>query len=243
MSNFNRINRYYSFSTRLLTIALCLGGTILPDAIGWAGVPFNPPQGGGPRGRGGASRGDSICAPKPAEFIHRFMPVTPMATNYGLTIAQHPTMFAYIPPSSAQKVFFSLKDEKGQVQYQTTLPIVTGGGIMRFELPASVPPLVVGKRYQWGIAILCNGKLKPDSPFVSSWIQRIEAPVKLLEQLNKTQSIEQATIYGKNGIWYDTLATLAEVRRKQPTDPTVLSAWSELLRSVGLQEIASEPLN
>ncbi|MGA7938076.1 MAG: DUF928 domain-containing protein [Kovacikia sp.] len=227
----------------LLTMALCLGGELLSSVSAWAGVPFNPPKGGAPKGRGGASRGDMTCSANPAQFIQRFMPLTPANSNYGLTVAQRPTLFAYVPPTSAQKVFFSLKEENGRVHYQAMLPIGNNGGILRIELPESVPPLMLGKRYQWGVAVACDGRLRPDSPFVSSWIQRVEPASKLVEQASQKPSIEQATMYGTNGIWYDTLATLANLRRQQPDNPTLRSTWSDLLSSVGLKEIAAEPLN
>jgi hypothetical protein len=182
------------------------------------------------------------CAANPAEFTRRFMPLAPKDSNYGLTVAQRPTLFAYVPPSSAQKLFFLIKDEKGKVHYQTTLPVAKNGGIMRFQVPASAPPLSVDKRYEWSVAVLCSRRIKPDSPFVSSWIQRVAPSANLTSQLGRTASIEQATVYGKHGIWYETLLTLAEIRQKQPNNPQLSSEWTGLLSSVGLGEIASEPL-
>jgi hypothetical protein len=243
MANPKKTTRNQTLSTILLATALCLGGELLPGVSAWAGVPFNPPSDGAPKGRGGASRGDRTCSANPAEFLHHFMPLTPTNSNYGLTVSQRPTLFAYIPPTSAPKAFFSLKEENGPVHYKTTLPIANNGGILRIELPESMPPLMVGKRYQWGVSVLCDGKLQPDSPFISSWIQRVEPSAKLVEQVSQVPSIEQATLYGTNGIWYDTLVTLADLRRDQPNNSTLESTWSDFLSSVGLDEIASEPLN
>jgi len=235
-------NSYYQSSVIILTAMLCMGGELASDAGALASVPFNPPKGGAPGGRGGASRGDAVCSTNPAEFTQRFMPLTPVNSSYGLTVAQRPTLFAYIPPSSARKAFFSLKDENGRMHYQTTLPIAGSGGFLRINLPESVPPLVVGKRYHWGVAVLCAGKLKPDSPFVSSWVQRIEPSPKLAEQISKTAAMEQASLYGTHGIWYDMLTILVDARQQQPNNPALRSDWTNLLSSVGLGAIASEPL-
>ncbi|MBD0345660.1 MAG: DUF928 domain-containing protein [Coleofasciculus sp. Co-bin14] len=43
-------------------------------------------------------------------------------------------------------------------------------------------------------------------------------------------------------MWYDAIISLADLRRSQPGDLTVASTWKELLRSVGLEAIATKPL-
>lgn len=228
-------------STALLTATLLLGVDLLPDRAAWA-VPFNPPSGGAPKGRGGASRGDTTCSTDPETFLQRFMTLTPLDSNYGLTASHRPTLFAYIPPTAAQKAFFTLKEENGRVHYQTIVSIPSKGSILRIDLPQSMPPLKLGQRYQWGIALLCKGKLRPDSPFVSSWVQRVEPPVKLAGKTSQLATMEQAALYGANGIWYDMLATLAELKRQQPNNSALHSKWSELLSAAGLGAIALEPL-
>jgi hypothetical protein len=230
-------------SILLMTSMLYVGCLSLSTEISQAGAAFNPPGGSAPSGRGGASRGEVACSANPIEFSRRFVPLTPVDSNYGLTLSEHPTFFVNIPPSSAQKAFFSLKDETGKVHYQTVLPINQQGGIMRIALPQSVSPLMINRRYQWGVATLCSGKLKPDSPFVSSWVQRVEPSTTLINELAKSTPIDRAAVYSTNGIWYDTLTTIADTRQQQPNNATLLSTWSTLLKSVGLSEIASQPLN
>jgi hypothetical protein len=44
------------------------------------------------------------------------------------------------------------------------------------------------------------------------------------------------------GIWYDSLATLAELKRRQPNNSTVATSWQEMLKSVDLSAIAEVPL-
>ena len=229
-------------SAVLITTMLCAGSISLSTGISRAGAAFNPPGGSAPSGRGGASRGEIACSSNPIEFSRHFVPLAPVNSNYGLTTLAYPTFFVNMPSSSAQKAFFSLKDEKGKVYYQTVLPINQQGGIMRIDLPQSAAPLVVEQRYQWGVAILCSGKLKPDSPFVSSWVQRVLPSVSLTNQLAKATPIDRAALYSSNGIWYDTLTTLDDTRQQEPNNSTLLSTWNTLLNSVGLSEIGSQPL-
>jgi len=48
--------------------------------------------------------------------------------------------------------------------------------------------------------------------------------------------------YARNGIWYETLATLAEMRRLAPNDSRLTTEWTQLLQSQGLESIADQPL-
>ena len=227
----------------LTTIILSVGCISLAAEISQAGTVFNPPGGSAPSGRGGASRGEIACSSNPNEFSRHFLPLTPVDSKYGLTVSERPTFFVNLPPSSAQKAFFSLKDEQGRVYYQTVLPINKQGGIMRIDLPQSISPLAVDRPYQWGVAALCSGKLKPDSPFVSSWVKRVTPSTTLMNQLTNATPIDRAALYSANGIWYDTLTTLADIRQQQPTNSNLLSTWNKLLNSVGLGEVSVQPLN
>jgi len=206
-------------------------------------VTFNPPRGGAPsQTRGGASRGDIACSrDATSRQEQQFVALTP-TSNYGLTLADRPTFLAYIPPTTAHEAFFVLKGEDGQVYYQNTLPIPSEGGVMRLPLPEAAPSLEVGKSYQWGMAILCSGRLRPDSPFISSWIQRTALDAALVNRLNTVSPIERAALYGANGIWYDALATLADLRMQQPENTTFSSTWETLLNSVELNRVATAPL-
>ena len=219
-------------SVSILT-SLWLGGLLLstPSAQAGSKVTFNPPRGGAPhQTRGGASRGDT--APQLIALI-------PHSAS-GLTLKAYPTFFVYIPPTSAQEVFFSLRDETGQVTYQTTLPIanlpIAAGGILRVDLPDTAPALQVGKSYQWGIALLSAGKLRPDSPFIASWIQRSQTSPAIADA---EPSLENAALYGSSGIWYDALSTLADLRQQQPDNTELTIIWQNLLNSVELNSISS----
>lgn len=238
MSEYKIHNRQQFFSTILIATVLSTGFLTTEMPAG-AEVSFKSAGGGAPAGRGGASRGDTTCSDNPAEFARRFIPLTPANASDGVTTAERPTLFAYIPPSSAPKVFFNLRDEQGRVHYQTVLPLAKGGGIMRFEVPASTPPLTIGKRYQWGVALLCTGKLRPDSPFISSWIQRV-APS--LSDAGKVTLRNRETTMATN-VWYDRLTALADIRRQKQQDSKSFAEWQKFLSTAGLGEIASEPLH
>jgi hypothetical protein len=245
---------------RLLAIALCLEvpfATALsvqaesrtvsqPNQIisqaGKVSVTFSPPGAGKPdNSAGGASRSSNQCAQDTANGGPLAMALTPV--NYqALTVAERPTFFVYVPETSARKVFFSLEGENKDSHYQTTVAITGKAGIVSVSLPAEAKALETGKSYKWSFVIMCGNALRPDSPVVEGKIMRSALNPTLTSQLEKATPIERAALYGKGGIWYDTLATVAELRRSQPNDSTLEATWKQLLTSVGLDAIATQPL-
>lgn len=233
-------NKYLS-RLLLLTIELstCLSLMLATVAPLWAQVTFKPPKDLAPKkSTGGASRDASTCsADRATNLTASVIPLLPK-TNIGLTLIQRPTILVYVPQTTAKKAMFTLQDEQGKQYYQTTLPIPTKRGVMAIKLPSSVPALKTGKNYQWSLVMICTQELEPDSPWVNGWIRRVE----LQHSLNNQSPLDVATKLAAMGIWYDSLATLAELKRKQPKNLAVATSWQELLKSVDLNAIANEPL-
>ncbi len=205
-------------------------------------VTFNPPAEKRPKtSSGGASRSLGQCINQAENSALPLVPLLPAAAK-GLTIASHPTVLAYLPKTSARQVFFSWSDEQNNSHYQTILPIGDREGIISLTLPEDAPPLEVGKNYQWALALMCDGRLQPDSPVIQGQIERVAIESTMSDRLKNANALETAAIYGEAGIWYETVATLAELQTTQPNDSSLTSNWQELLTSVGLEKIASTPL-
>ena len=148
-------------------------------------VTFNPPGEDKPQAStGGASRSIGQCI---NQAENSDLPLTPLlpADALSLTVASHPTVLAYLPKTSANKVFFSWQDEDNNHLYQTILPIENKAGIVSLTLPEDAPPLEVGKNYQWAIAVMCDGRLQPDSPMIRGQIQRVEMTPGLSDRLTR----------------------------------------------------------
>lgn len=206
-----------------------------------ADVTFDPPGPGKPDDTaGGASRGGG-CPQEVTSLGGCVIPLMP-TDKQGLTTTDRPTFFIYLPQNSAKEVFFSLVDESNKNIYQTKIPLTAKSGILQFTLPENAPPLEVGKNYRWAFIMIGEQGLRPDSPGVQGRIKRIEADSTLQVQLQNVTPLERAALYGKKGIWHETLASLAEARKLQPTDANLINQWEQLLKSVGLDAIASQPL-
>lgn len=204
---------------------------------------FQPPNRGAPSSTaGGASRG-SQCANDPDAKLSltALMP----ANKFGLTVRSNPKFFFYIPATSARTVEFVLKDEQDLDIYRQTFAITGKAGIVSFSPFAelNIPPLEKDKNYKWQLALRCNIADPINDPFVEGWVQRIEPSSTLAEQLKQTQQErDRLALYAKNGIWYEAVTTILELPLSDPNYPALAASWQELLKSVGLEKIAKEPL-
>ena len=213
-----------------------------PSSANGFKVTFNPPTADKPkRTTGGASRTIGECINQAEKSAIPFTPLLPDSTS-GLTTAAYPTVLAYLPETSANKVFFSWQDEDGNEHYQTILPMEQESGIVSLTLPETAPPLQVGKNYQWAMALMCDGKLQPDSPIVRGEIRRVEIASSLSDRLQTSNTLETAAVYGEAGIWYETASTMAQLVEARPDDAFLVANWQDLLTSVGLEKIALVPL-
>ncbi|QIR40895.1 DUF928 domain-containing protein [Tolypothrix sp. PCC 7910] len=208
---------------------------------------FTPVSGKGTpqQAAGGASRvgtyelnPSTVAATGPAALI-ALLP----ESFYGTTLSERPTILVYIPASNAAEAVFSLKDEAGNTQYQMTIPVVDKSGVIAVQLPADAPALAVNKNYHWFLALKVDGELSPSTPYVDGWIQRIQPNAELATAMLDQDALKRATALGKNGVWYDCVATLAMLHTNQPTNVNLGKQWEELLSSVSLKELAKAPFN
>ncbi|MFN6560518.1 MAG: DUF928 domain-containing protein [Nostoc sp. ChiSLP01] len=160
---------------------------------------------------------------------------------YGTTVSERPTILVYLPASNAQEAVFSLKDEAGNTQYQMSIPVALKAGVIAVKLPADAPALAVGKNYQWFLALKVDGTLSPSTPYVDGWIQRIQPNAELATAMQQEDALKRAAAFGKNGVWYDCVATMAALHTAQPKNATIIKQWEELLSSVSLKDIATVP--
>lgn len=200
---------------------------------------FDPPGDGKPKDTVGAGSRDGLMCSQDEQPIRPLMP----KRNYGLTLAEHPTIFVYLPNTSARQVVLTFQDEAGNSYKPLFLAIASRNGIAGFSLPDNQLPLLVGKNYKWSLAVVCGDTLQPSDPVFRGWVQRVARTADLERELQKKSVIEQMQWYAKNGYWYDWLEVMVQVRRTQPNDAKIASQWREMLESVGLGAIASEVLN
>lgn len=200
---------------------------------------FDPPdRGAPPRTAEGGTRGCEIAK----EGQKDLTALTPFP-YLALTVEEYPTLFWYVPKSEAVELEFTLLDENEQEIYKTTFATPTQAGIVSLSLPeGELAPLKAGKMYHWYLAMVCDAQDRTGDRWVAGSIERYEPSQSLSEELAEASQMAVPSIYAREGIWQDALSTLAELRRDNPNDLTLLSRWEELLNSVQLGQFAEEPL-
>ncbi|TAO04865.1 MAG: DUF928 domain-containing protein [Phormidium sp. SL48-SHIP] len=202
-------------------------------------VAFQPPTGERlPDSAGGATRPASQKCRQDPNSEHSLSALIPPG-QVGLTTAEAPVVFVYLPPTDATSVYFSLKDAQNQELYSEIIPIEDSAGILQVELPSTVAPLELEQTYHWDLGILCN-PAQTDLPWVSGVLRRVSPSSEVPADFAQWSALEQAAWYGNAGLWYDTLNLLAQEYRQAPENPEALESWTNLLTTVGLGDLAGE---
>ncbi len=237
------LNRFTPISPWL---GLLLGLFVCSLPLMALAVEFKPPRRGIPgRREGGGTRDPLACTQgTPAQLI-AMLP----ATNLGLTTSPYPRFFWFTPKTKAKFAEFTLYAANEQMQdtipiYKTTFNITGMPGVTSLSLPskAMIPPLAVGKDYHWSVALICNPNDRARDIKVNGWVQRLTPTASLMSQLATANPLDRVFLYANNGIWLDTLDTLAEMRCSSPKDPALAAQWAELMKSVQLNAIAEQSL-
>ena len=102
--------------------------------------------------------------------------------------------------------------------------------------------MALNKQYRWFFTISCDQEKNAPPTYVEGVIQRVELNPAVVKELETTELLKRYAIYAQNGIWYDALTTLAQLRQKNPKDAKLQAEWQNLLGSIHLDDIAAEPI-
>ncbi|CAD0231005.1 DUF928 domain-containing protein [Planktothrix agardhii] len=191
---------------------------------------FTPPERGVPgRREGGGTRG--IGCPSSMTAL---IPESTM----GRTASGQPAFFLYISGTVDQKILeFEIADEGDKTLYKTTFPISTDRpgivGIQWSENAKSVT-LQDNKNYRWYIALKCNSSDASNDLLVSGWINSVAlSPNQKLELGQTTDPLERLKIYANQGLWHETISTLATLKLNDSENSSLNNQWNDLLKSIG----------
>lgn len=159
----------------------------------------------------------------------------------GVTISEYPTFLVYIPPCDETDVQakFVLEEAGGIDIYSTVIESLPTGGIISISLSKneSTEPLKIGQSYRWFLYIESDS-----SESIQGTIQRVQPSNTLTEALKTAKPQELPTLYQQEGIWYEAISSLAELRRQNPNDLALTEQWKSLLQSVELEDLIDFPL-
>ena len=189
----------------------------VPPAPG-TGSPENPQKPGGTRG-GACQQTDQP-----------FTALVPKNANESLTTAEYPVFWFYIPHASEDihSIEFSLHNlDETETVYLAPIQLTKTPGVIGIPLPPSPnSSLKLNQTYRWKLMVNCTAQAKADEVIaLEGLVTRIQPSPNLV-----------------GAIWYDELTNRAEGFRLEPQNPELKKAWTELLKSVGLEKVAQVPL-
>jgi len=192
---------------------------------------YQPPKLGKPaRTVGGGSRGSRDKVP--ALFV-----VAP--EHVGRTSSPNPSLFWFVDrvPDSSIRVEFTLLDEDSiEPLVEAVLPTPKRAGVHRIRLSDYGVKLDPGAEYEWSVSLVLDPNERSKDIVATSWIDRIPPS----DQLKSRLAAEGATasVYAEEGLWYDAIAALSDQIERDPGNVKLAEQRADLMRQVGLDEIA-----
>lgn len=182
------------------------------------------------RRKGAASRtGLGTCSPQ-ASNITALVPETQKNKPLGLTVAQYPTFWVFIPdlPREVSSAEFVLQDKEDRDLYRTAVDLPATSGIIGIDLP-HLPEhsLAIDKSYRWTFRILCNRQNPSYNVSVDGIVMRVA---------------RNDNRYNDENIWYDILTNVAINRLAAPENIQFQDEWAELMKQISLEELTQTKL-
>ncbi|MBD1997866.1 DUF928 domain-containing protein [Leptolyngbya sp. FACHB-541] len=206
-------------------------------------LPPPPPNNPGSSAAGGRRSASTCPQDAIAATTDPLLTALSPTTTPGLSLAEHPTFLVYVPSTSAENAEFSLRSRDGRGIYRTTVPLTDTPTLISISLPDQVAPLEIGSLYTWSFAIICNPDNRIEDQFVTGSIQRIELNPVRLSQIEQSPPARRIALYQEDGIWYDALTLLFELKRSQPDDLSIDTTWREFLQSGGIDSTIDSNLD
>ncbi len=201
--------------------------------------PPPPTTQGAPSGRrqGGASRGD--C--KNYEGLTALVPIEDEVVR-GLTNSSTPRLWFYLPApiNPDLEAEFVLQDQDDNFVYHNEeLNWNTdSAGIVSVSISPPETALKANTSYKWTLSLYCD----PLKPSASVYVTGLLESVAPNSSTQAGSPFAQAAQDAKDGLWFDSLTALGELRQEEPNNPDFKQSWIELLQQVDLGNLAAEPL-
>ncbi len=180
--------------------------------------------------RSGCTETDKIC-------LIALLPDLKLETSpIPQTISERPTIYLLTPKVENGTIRLRIFDESGLTSiriYSKVFSVNNQDGIIAFKIPDDAPILEINKKYKLDFQVVYQPRaIDKDEKTVFGYIKRVSPSPKLAEQLKTTtKPIELAALYAQEGLWFETMQTLAEAQLTLPQNPEITEEWLELLKS------------
>ncbi len=221
---------------RLFVALLALFLTIATEAAFAKSVlRYRPPNRGTPVAtRGGASRGP--------EQLKELRAIAPQG-NFGLTTSTRPSIMVFVPQTNHEVLKVTLKSPDGKkTLFKKEYPVPTTSGIIKLDLTdAKTPALEPNRGYRWSVSLFFGSVDRSTGTTIEGFIERVQPDAKLKQRLKTSKPEQLPAVYAENGMWWDMILTLDELRKKSPNNKDLEQQWKSVLDGAGLDAIAALP--
>lgn len=183
-------------------------------------------------------------ASRAGDCVKGQLPLTALLpdNNLGLTAAAHPSLFFYIPETTAKTAELMVFTEAGELLETQNYAISNVPGIIEVTFDTNKSELTPGAKYRWNFSLTCRNDPSAN-PFVEGWVERVEMDPNLIQAMVASPPQDRLSLYAANQIWNETLSTLAQLKTSQPNNADISQQWQDYLKDAGVdQSIADMPI-
>lgn len=195
---------------------------------------YLPPRRGAPNIRvGGGTRGITGATP----VIQALAP-----EHVGLTAKAQPSLSWYMskPGSMRVEVLLANDDEMDPLLELTIDASKLKEGIQSINLADYGVKLKPGMQYQWSVVLVPEAGHRSGDIVSSGMIELKKSSGSLKSKLSKSKPQDNVFVYAQEGYWYDAIAELTALIKKDPGNKVLKQQRNDLLTQVGLLEIKSD---
>ena len=183
---------------------------------------------------GGGTRSDDETCLTNEDSEPPLATLMPNRENKAKTATDTLTFYTYIPTTTATQGEFVLVDADQNEVYDTQFQLPTTPGIITLTIPTTVA-LQPGN-YTWSLMVICDSRYRNRDKYVQGSIEYLGSMPELERTIQRKSALEQAQLYAKSSLWFETLDVVAQIKAENPQE------WQGLLQSVGLEMFVEIPI-
>jgi hypothetical protein len=192
---------------------------------------YVPPMRGAPVARvGGGTRGVGDGLPYVSV-------VTPEQTGY--TSSSQPVLYWYLSEAVDTRFEFALiNDDEIEPILEIANERQMKKGLNFLDMAEHGVSLIPGVIYQWSVALVGQQEKRSSDIVSGGTIELVEMNKDQRAALAQADSADSVVIYAREGYWYDAFAGLSRLIDADPGNQELVAQRTDLLRQVGLDEVA-----
>jgi hypothetical protein len=195
--------------------------------------PKTEPRSGNVSTIGGGTRGEACFPPTSATAQEQPLTLLLPLSREGQSMSANPTVFVFVPTTVVRTAELFVADQAGNVLDRQLVTLTGRPGIIKLPMLSPGKSLQLDKTYNWAFSIICDPIDRSSDLNAIGSIKRVDPPEAVKQQLRQaSNSLQKAEVLAKAELWYDTLATAADLKTSQPAE------WRSLLESAGLQAVS-----